>query len=491
MRRSRSPKDLTSSSTDPLNLNLGMLYRTPVLDGNVARSTDIEPGAVQITSNALHSECVANAQMLSSLYDSSELGTPFIGNLNVEEAHRLSTKHLSLGAYGCIWWYSHGPDISAAGALQLVSEDSGISHVHDIGPGNLSNLHPPRALNTPPEDYHLRKTLKAIQDFFNNLANKISGRCLEVHNLDKEPAFELQRMAANTHQAIASEQYDTHATFVELRRLGARAENVLPKLDRDSMHPRVLTVLLRLIVDGTSKINGTDKQKQDTGILRTVKGLFERVAKAELFGDHPVVLLSGMPERRDQTERLLHGQMELATTEFYEKIRQYDPVFVACEEIYSARVLASLGRTQEAEAQLKIVFQNMSSHNDSFTRADALRTWGFTKFNANSPQAAIISLTQALHDFQESGYGNSENVLYIHICFSWIYRQLNDLQKCEKSLWNAVNLWESTELLYNNQSGVNFVRSLDQVLYEQQEWYKRQYLRNRHPAYFEESRLLE
>lgn len=269
---------------------------------------------------------------------------------------------------------------------------------------------------------------------------------LRPADLENEPALEVQRVAANAHQAVASQRFSSQKTFEELRQLESRTEKVLPQLEMQSMHPRVLTVLLRLVVDSTSKADGTVKQYEESDILRLVKQLFKKVSTTKLFGWHPVALLCSMPGDQDHTDQLLHHQMELAKVDFYDKVRYYDPLFVAWEEIYSARVLASLGHTDEAEVIMEAVFDSfshVSSHEELFAHADACRTWGYTKLNAGSPEHAVPSLNQALDEFRRSGNGKTENVLYTHLVFSWLYRRLNELYLCEHSLREALKLWKS------------------------------------------------
>lgn len=355
-----------------------------------------------------------------------------------------------------------------------------------IGLGDFSTLIQKPGIAS--EDRALIRALKATQDYYVNLVDKVQRDGFHLNDLDQEQAFEVQRLAANAHQAVASQMYASHQAFADLQNVGSRAAHILPALDMNSMHPRVLTVLLRLVVESMYGCIGDLKEQQEVDILRTVKALLKQISTTKLSSDHPVSLLCAIPNDQNQTDQLIHYQMALVKAELYDKIRAHDSRVVALERIYSARVLASLGHTTEAEDLLEAAFMDNLADYDLFVHADACRTLGYTKVRAGAPEQAVLWLNVALEEFQRSGNGETENVLYTHIALSWAYRRLDRLDLCELSLWNALALWRSEESVKKNSSAVKLIRDLDQVLCEQGKHEPQVKLREEFAIYFEEAR---
>lgn len=356
------------------------------------------------------------------------------------------------------------------------------------GIGGIDYGQPMQKLDIAHGDRTLIKSLRAMQDYYGNLVDKIQRNGFLLGDLDREQAYEIQRLAANAHQAVGSQVYASHQTFADLQAVGAKAAEVLPALSMNSMHPRVLTVLLRLVVESTHGCIGNLKDQQEVDILRTIKALFKQISTTKLSGDHPVLLLCAMPNDQNQTDQLIQYQMALVKSELYDKIRSHDPRFVALERTYSARVLASLGHTVEAENLLEAAFMDNLVDYDLFVHADACRTLGYTKVRAGVPEEAVLWLKVALEEFQRSGNGETENVLYTYIALSWAYRRLGQLQHCELSLREALNLWRSVENLRRVWSAVKLIRDLDQVFGEQGKYKAQTTLREEFAIYFEDAR---
>lgn len=337
---------------------------------------------------------------------------------------------------------------------------------------------PTQVVSTAPEDRQINHTLKAVANYLNRLVENKTWS-----SAPSEPAFEIQRLAASAHQAIASQPYDTHATYVELSKLKHRAEEVFPSFWKAEMHPRVLTVLLRVLV------NGCSAQQWESETLAWVKSVFRGVAKRELTDCHPVTLLFGTSGGREQARTLLWRLISLIKADFYAKLSQTAPIFVAREEIYTARVLASLGFPEIAHVHLEEVIRNFSLLDD-FTIADTFRTIGFAKFQAGHRDEAVASLLKARELFNSIQEGGGENAMYNLLCLGWVFRNAHDLAACEYYLWEALQVWESNSELHQNQGGVKLVRDLEQVCREQQKYGQSMSLKSRYPSYFEESRWL-
>ena len=153
--------------------------------------------------------------------------------------------------------------------------------------------------------------------------------------------------------AISSQTYDSHQIWRQLGHLHAPVRDLMPKFREDNlltMHPRTLTVLLRLLVTSVSYGQWVSQT------LENVKYMFWNVANETLQAAHPVRLLCGVPKRK--ATELLFRLLELMDVRLFSRIshkRADGAVFVAQEQTYVARVLASLGFTQCADHKLQSV----------------------------------------------------------------------------------------------------------------------------------------
>ena len=197
-----------------------------------------------------------------------------------------------------------------------------------------------------------------------------------------------------------------------------------------------------------------------------------------------------MPSDHSHTEQLIHEQLRLTTEKFYEKIRPFAPGFVAREEIYTPRVIASFGQLDTALTLLYSVVdpEKLSAHADQFTKADAFRTLGFTKYEAGCYEEALMWLSNAINIFYQSGNSNTENAVYTYLSLSLVFRATGDVAACERSLQAALDLWETNEHVRDNrQCGIKVVRDLEQIYCDQDKHSNAYSLRMRYPNFFEQT----
>ena len=364
---------------------------------------------------------------------------------------------------------------------------------------------PSKTPSTPTEEYQLTHTLSEIHHLLDRIVENRSWK-----SSIQEPCFELQKLAANTHMAISSQEHDCHQVWRELGQLEYSAKVLIPKFydpDRD-IHPRVLTILLRLIVDGSSKPFWERKT------LELVRGLFSAASWLSLGSNYPITLLLKIPT--EKANELLWRQVSLLNTRFYTRAKDFDPTFVACERIYCAQVLASLGYPVESEAELHSVIDTLGPRGDQYALADAHRTLGYSKFQSTltdeaSAQAAEgeskvseaqwkfvdaqckfidarLESSRALEIFEQIDRGNTENAMYTRICLAWTFHHPGDLVHCEIHLRAALGIWKSNNPNNPGQgAGVKQVLDLDQVLCKQGKTAASERLRAEYAQYFEKS----
>ena len=395
---------------------------------------------------------------------------------------------LSPNASSCIDHYY--PQVACFDSTHvLYSHDAQSTYL--LNPANpFFTPEPSRTPDTPVEEVHLQHTLSEIYRFLDRIVrNKSWLQAIE------EPCYELQRLASDAHLAIASLTYDCRQVWRELGQLQSSAAALLPRFWKPcrNMHPRVLTILLRLLVDDCTR------PLLETKTLEKVKNMFFFLAQDTLGSNHPVTLLCGTPTAK--TKDLLWRQIELVKTRFYAKAKIDDPKFVACEQICSARVLASIGYPEKAEAELVSLIESLGCDADQYTLADAHRTLGFSQFHSaeiaeaqgNMPEAraklieAATESTLALELFTKADGGKTENVMYTHHRLACTFRKLGCLENCEEHFQAALNIWELNRKNHERQGGVKLVRDLDQVLLELGKVEASAQLRRGYPQYFEES----
>lgn len=273
----------------------------------------------------------------------------------------------------------------------------------------------------------------------------------------------------------------------------------MPKFGEDNlltMHPRVLTVLLRLLVDSLSfGLCGSRT-------LENVKYMFWIVTSQTLRAAHPVRLLCGLPKRK--TTEFLFRLLELMDVRLYSRVSERlpdGPKFVAQEQTYAARVLASLGYTQWAAFKMQSVIDSLDDHmDDAFTKADAYRTHGYiaenscTTLNTDSTISVLeeskTASATALNLFVGMGRGCSNEAMFTRISLAQVSRKLGDLAAAETYLAEAIHVWQKTRR-FEDQGGSKLILDFHQVLVDQGKFDKAAEVRQQHGRYFEESRAYD
>lgn len=378
------------------------------------------------------------------------------------------------------------PSAPSEASFGLGQDSISISLWNPLAPPKLG-----RTPDTPQEDWHLQMTLKEVAGYLDRIVEEGTWA-----QRNEEPTFELQKLAANAHMAISSQSYDCHHIWRELGLLYSPVCHVMPKFDENNlltMHPRALIVLLRLLVDSLS----TGLWGSQT--LEQVRGMFWFVTSQTLRAAHPLRLLCGMPKRK--ATELLFRLLELMDVRLFSRVSDQQPdgaVFVAQEQTYAARVLASLGYTQWAEIKLQSVIDDLDTHSDVFTQADAFRTLGYAR---EQSCAGIVSertkptleesktaSASALALFVEMGKGCSNEAMFTHISLAQVSRKLGKLEEAQTHLAEAINVWQKTRKA-ENQGGSKLILDLHQVLVDQRKFKDARELRDQHQSYFEESRV--
>lgn len=297
-------------------------------------------------------------------------------------------------------------------------------------------------------------------------------------------------------RCISSQSHDSHHIWRELKTLSNPLLAVIPSFGESNlltMHPRSLTAILRVLVDSVSFGEGGSKT------LENVKYMFWAMFSHILQASHPLRLLCSVPKK--QSIELLFRLIKLMDQRLYLKIGNNHPdgaVFVAQEQTYAARVLASLGYSQWAESKLRTIIDDLDSHNDLFTKADAYRTLGYMKEQScvnltgdrlfatlNESQS---SSAKAIDLFKKMGMGYSNEAMFTVLSLSQTNRMLGDLESAERYLVEAINIWKTIRS-DEDQGGSKLILDLHKVLCDQNKLEEARLLRESNERYFEESRL--
>ena len=326
------------------------------------------------------------------------------------------------------------------------------------------------------EERHLTATLSVVGSFLDELSSTGSWS-----HSSASQGLEIQRLAASAHMAISTYSSNCPARYAELVDLGDQTADAMFRCrNATTMHPRVLTALQRLLID--NRENGVESDA-----LALVKKMFQVLADRQLPKQHPVRLLCHM--KKDQAVPLLKRMSTLTEQRFYDKISTHDPDFAAQEQIYSARVLASIGHTQDAIDQLKRMLAKYDGGIDVFTIADANRTLGYANSLSGSLDEARRFSLSALQSFEKAGASGSENSMYTHMCLVRVHGRpgtLLDLGVAEHHARAAVSIWEANAASNKGKGGIMWVKDLHRILCEQEKTEEAKRLRTRFPTYFEE-----
>jgi hypothetical protein len=309
----------------------------------------------------------------------------------------------------------------------------------------------------------------------------------------------VQKLAADAHMAISSQRYDAHKIWQELGDLYNPVLEVMPKLQADNLltlHPRTLTALLRLAVDGTQIPNAMELWESRT--LGVIKDMFFLASKLSLPSFHPVVLLLG--NTPDKSVELLFRYLELMDVRLCSKVsHEHDgTAFIAQEQIYAARVLASLGWLTWAEFKIGRVIAGLSVHRCQYTRADCFRTLGFIQqqdchgrhpeFIRNRLAEAEGNARHALLLFSRIGMNSSNEAMYTCLGLAQIAQKQNQPHEVEECLRKALKIWNANEAGRQRQGCTRIVRDLYKCLLEQGKNDQAELLRDEHSDHFVESK---
>jgi hypothetical protein len=335
---------------------------------------------------------------------------------------------------------------------------------------------PAAPLRTPGADYGLHVTMSSIGHYLDGL---VTSSPLAWANA--KHATELQKLVSNAHMAVMSQQYDTSAIWTELFALKARAETAIMSFQDGIMHPRVLTALLRLIVEGDT---ASEIERQALAAVR----MMVAVACEALPVRHPLRLLLGMTPAKATDSDVLKGFMKQYQSRLLNRISDNAPDFAVREQIYGARVLASLGQTADADS----VLQRCTDLHDRInlsTVADWHRTAGYSKIQAGKPTEGRPHLESALTLFETSGQQCSDNAMYNRLSLATLCRQEEDLSQAAVHMKAVLHIWEANRKAGGGQGGLKFVRDLHSIYEKLGDVWKTVELELKYPEYFEEQIL--
>lgn len=200
-----------------------------------------------------------------------------------------------------------------------------------------------RAVKTPPGDVQIHAALSSIGIFLDDCFEKASWPL---------PAFELdsafQRLMAEALMAISSTDYDTAAIWRELRGMEQPVADIVKDWS-SGMHPRVLSVLLRVLVQNQ------ETSPTQRGLIRAFRRMVWKTAVEALQASHPVALLCGVELAPERTEDFLEKFSAQMGSRLHDRVSGSAPDFVAREKIYTARAFASFGFSETADGVLDSV----------------------------------------------------------------------------------------------------------------------------------------
>ena len=100
--------------------------------------------------------------------------------------------------------------------------------------------------------------------------------------------------------------YDAHAVWTELRNLYPPVEREMLSLysSTENMHPRVLTALLRLSIEGRAGTESRATSQFESDALAVVRCMFSKASRV-LKQEHPVRLLCSLPADVNHTPAFL------------------------------------------------------------------------------------------------------------------------------------------------------------------------------------------
>lgn len=294
----------------------------------------------------------------------------------------------------------------------------------------------------------------------------------------RQRRIDMQRLVSRAHMAIESESYDTKARLHELHGIADQSQELMAGMGDAKMHPRILTALMRLWIADWQ----TTPWK--VAMLQVVKGMVCRTSQRFLQARHPVAALSRLVSSHHDPDEVMSAYFEQFKKRFISPIIDEDPDFAVREQIYGARVLASVGRPGKAAELLQQtdVRREVNQH----TVADFYSTRGYALVQSGHHQDAIQDLDTAISTFNSIDEAKCEGAEYAHFCLAMCYEAIGNFDLQAYHLEAALSAWESNASLQKNQGGIKIVLDLHGVYEKQGKQEEMQDLRTKYYTYFEE-----
>lgn len=337
-----------------------------------------------------------------------------------------------------------------------------------------------RMVNTPTSDMQLHATLSSIGVFLDYLSEKATWQI---------PALELdldfQRLTAEALMAISSTSYDTKAVRQELSDMEERMAGIVGTFSV-AMHPRVLSVLLRVLVQNQQT---NDVQR---GLVNAFRGMIGNKVSKSLRPSHPVSMLCALDLPPVTTEDFLVKFTTQLNSRLHERVRGCAPDFIALEKIYIARAMASFGCPKTADTVLDSAAT--LSICDTFTKAEYHRTVRFSQFQKDTPamtDAAIPNLSLAVTEYEGIDKSTSTEAMYVHYNLGSAFRRKRDFESCIHHLESALDIWKGNSATHQQRGGIKYVLDLNEA-YSQVGWNdSMESLHEQYASYFAESPLVQ
>lgn len=340
-------------------------------------------------------------------------------------------------------------------------------------PASTLVTNPQTAMITSPERRPFFAAMTNVGNWFQSVVDAGTWRVAA-----RERRIDMQRLVSRAHMAIESQSYDTKARLHELHGIEDQSRELMAGMGDAKMHPRVLTALMRLWISDWQSDNLKGQW------LQAVKGMVCRTSQKLLQASHPVATLSRLVSSHHHPDEVMSAYFEQFQKRLIVHIMDEDPDFAVREQIYGARVLASVGRPGKAAELLQQT--DVRREVDNHTVADFYSTRGYVLLQDDHHQDAIQDLSTAIDTFESIDEAHSEGAEYAHFCLAMCYEAIGTLDQQERHLEAALSAWESNAALQKNQGGIKIVLDLHKVYEKQGKQEKMQELRERYCTYFEE-----
>lgn len=181
---------------------------------------------------------------------------------------------------------------------------------------------PTRALDLYGSSEKLHTALASVGHYLDDICDVKFWRLPGSNNW-----IDIQWLISSTHMAVNSvaKHHDVHAAWTGFRALESKVERIMMSLCHIIMHPRVLSALLRLLIDGLSV------SELQVRTITVVRSMFAKISKF-LPENHPVRMLCSLQSESPPDELVSHF-FGIFNGRLYGKISCSAPKFVACEKI--------------------------------------------------------------------------------------------------------------------------------------------------------------